>query len=288
MLLASVDYVRPASLAEATEALASNPDARPLAGGQSLINVLKHRLASVDLLVDISRLEELRFIRANGDGSVEVGAGVTYDELDRSTELRATHPKVADVAAGTVDAQVRNRGTLGGNICFNDPASNFPPLVVALGATLHVVGPQGERDVAAEDFFQGHYEVALEPGELLRSVTLPPLGDAGVGYSSIQVGGDSWAIARAASLVRVANGSVEEARLVLGCVGPVPHRLRSVEEALRGEPATPEAVAEATASAGDGLDPPGDVFASAEYRRALAPVVSKRSVIEAIEEGASV
>src|SRR5256885_3835238 len=138
MLLAATDYVRPDSLQEAVELLASSANARPLAGGQGLLNVLKHRAGGVDLLVDISRLEELRSIEGGGDGSATIGAGVTYAELERSDALRASHPVVAEVASVTVDRQVRNRGTFGGNICFADPASNFPPLVVALGATMNI------------------------------------------------------------------------------------------------------------------------------------------------------
>src|SRR4051794_33491191 len=157
MLLAETEYVRPDTLADAVQALASSAGARALAGGQSLLNVLKHRAASVELLVDIGRLEELRGIEPAGDGAVEIGAGVTYAELEGSDALQASHPVVSEVASVTVDRQVRNRGTIGGNICFADPASNFPPLMVALGATLNVVGPDGERAVVAEDFFTGAY-----------------------------------------------------------------------------------------------------------------------------------
>lgn len=286
MQLASVDYTRPSDLAAASAALAANPGARPLAGGQSLINVLKHRMATVDLLVDISRLEELRFIERHGDGSIEIGAGVTYDELDRSAEVRETHPTIAEVAAGTVDVQVRNRGTIGGNICFNDSASNFPPLMVALGATINITGPDGTREVPAESFFVGPYRVDLGSGELLRSVTVPAIAPgSGVGYQSIQVGGDSWAMSRAAALVTVDDGAIADARLVLGCVAPVPVRLTQIEDVLRGGSTSAETVAEATASAGEGLEPPSDPHASAEYRRAMAPVVAKRAVLEAIEEG---
>src|SRR5436190_9051089 len=164
MLLAATDYVRPDSLQEAVELLASSANARPLAGGQSLLNVLKHRAASVDLLVDISRLEELRSVEGGGDGSATIGAGVTYAELEGSDALKASHPVVSEVASVTVDRQVRNRGTIGGNICFADPASNFPPLMVALGATLNVIGPDGDRAVAAEEFFTGAYRTALAQG----------------------------------------------------------------------------------------------------------------------------
>lgn len=280
MLLRSVDYLRPQSIDEAVQALAGQDGARVLAGGQTLINVLKHRVSTVDLLVDVSRLSDLRFIQVHADGSVELGAATTYDELDRSGELRRTQPKVSQVAAGTVDQQVRCRGTVGGNTCFNDPASNFPPLWVALGATLNVVGPDGTRAVPADEFFLGHYRVALRPGELLRSISLPALDGAGVGYSTLQLAKDSWALARAAAYVR-GNGTIEDVRVVLGCVGPRPVRATAMEERLRGRPADREVVREACAAAAEGLQPASDAHASGEYRRDMACVMAGRAVNEA-------
>ena len=187
MLLAPVDYYRPDSLAESLEALSDRDVvARPLAGGQSLISLLKLRALSVDLLVDISRLDELRFVEAGDEGSVEIGAGVTYDEVARSETLRRHHPKLCHVASFTVDAQVRNRGTFGGNLCHNDPINDFPPLAVALDATFHLASRDGQRDLGAEEFFTGYFATAVEPHELLHSVTLAPLGDCyRVGYCDV-------------------------------------------------------------------------------------------------------
>lgn len=286
MLLRSVEYVRPGSVEEAVQALAGADGARVLAGGQSLINVLKHRVAQVDLLVDVSRLDELRFVDVDADGSVELGAATTYDELDRSAELRAVHPKIAEVAAGTVDQQVRCRGTVGGNTCFNDPASNFPPLWLALGATLNVAGPDGPRSVPAEAFFLGHYRVALRPGELLRSISIPARGGAGVGYATLQLAKDSWALARAVAWVR-SNGTIEDVRIVLGCVGPVPVRATAMEERLRGSAADPEAVRAAAGAAAEGIDPPSDAHAGGDYRRDMACVMAGRAVNEAMAGGAA-
>ena len=284
MLLRSVEYFRPASLAEAVQALQDDDGARVLAGGQSLLNVLKHRAAAVDLLVDISRLEELRTITVRPDGGAEIGAAATYDEIDRHAELRAAQPTVSLVANGLVDQQVRCRGTIGGNACYNDPGSNYPPLLVALGATMRVSGPGGDRDVPAEDFFRSSYQVALERGELLRSVVLPPLGDAGVGYSSLQIARDGWAVARAAAHVR-ANGTIQDVRIVLGCVAGRPVRATGVEERLRGAEPTPEAVKAAAESAAEGIDPPSDSHASAAYRRDMTRVVVRRAVLEAMGPG---
>lgn len=279
MLLAPVDYYRPDTLAEAVEALGSTEGARPLAGGQSLISILKLRATTVELLVDISRLAELRSIEVGDDGSVRIGASVTYDELAMSPDLHHSYAKLSQVAAHTVDAQVRNRGTFGGNLCHNDPINNFPPLAVALDATMHATGPDGDRDIAAADFFTGYFTNALAPGEILTSVTLPGLNGRKIGYQDIEIG---EAAARAVAVVATANGTIEAAQLAIGCL-PVPVRVPGVEAALAGAPSNAEAVAEATATAGDDIEPLSDADASADYRRAMAPVVAKRAVMEAIE-----
>jgi aerobic carbon-monoxide dehydrogenase medium subunit len=286
MLLESVEYTRPGSVDEALEALRSTEDAAPLAGGQSLVNVLKNRVASVELLVDISRLEELRRIEVGGDGGLEIGACVTYDELDRSLEVRRGHELLADVAGHIEDQQIRNRGTIGGNCCLGDPTNNLPPLLMALGATMNVQGASGVRQVPADDFFFGYFSTAVEDGELLRSISVPALGDAGAGYNSLAVGGDSKAIARAAALVR-GNGTIEEARVVLAVVGPRPLRHTGMEERLRGRPATVESVDEASAAVGDGddLEPVSDAHGTADYRHKMARVVAKRAAHEAIARG---
>ena len=285
MLLREVAYCRPVNVEDALAVLREHPGARPLAGGQTLINVLKLRAASVDALVDISELEELRFIRRSSDGGLEIGACVTYDELEHSEEVGEAVPILAEVATHTVDQQVRNRGTIGGNCCFNDPASNFPPLLVALGATMGVASGDGGREIPAEEFFIGHFHTAVDRGELLRSVSIPPLDrHTGVGYSSLLLGPDSWAIARAAAWVR-ADASVEEARVVLGCVAPRPLRLRALEERLRGAPANAP-VEPPSAAELEGVDPVGDMHGSPEYRRELAAVMAVRAVQEAIDRRA--
>ncbi len=283
MILAPVEYCRPDTIDEAIEALNSSPDARALAGGQSLINVLKMRAAAVDLLVDITRLEELKGIVRHDDGSLEIGAGVTYAELAESDVLAGDPRAIAQVAADTVDPQVRHRGTIGGNVCHADPINNFPPLMVALGATMHVVGPDGAaRDVAAEEFFTGFFTTAVEEGELLKSITIPALSDgASVGYVDLEIG---EAAARAVAVVRTEDDQIAEARLVIGCL-PIPTRRPEVEQALVGTPVTEEAVAEATAGAAEGVEPLSDADATAEYRKAVIPVVAKRAVLAAAKGG---
>ncbi|MGH2875138.1 MAG: FAD binding domain-containing protein, partial [Solirubrobacteraceae bacterium] len=253
----------------------------------SLVNVLKHRVADVDLLVDISRLEDLRRIDSAADGSLTIGACVTYDEIANSATVAAGHPLLAQVAGHIEDQQIRNRGTIGGNCCLSDPTNNLPPLLVALDATMHIQSASGSRDVAAESFFEGYFATAVGDGELLRSIMIPALpADAGTGYSTVAVGADSKAIARASVLVR-ANGTISEARVVLACVSPAPLRHGATEQSLRGSPATVEAVQQAVAAIGDDLEPIGDVHGSAEYRRAMARVVASRAICEAISKGGS-
>ena len=287
MLLESVAYARPESVAEALDALAGTDGAAPLAGGQSLVNVLKHRVASIELLVDISRLAELRGIERGGDGSLEIGACVTYDELDHSAEVRAAQPLLAEVAGHIEDQQIRCRGTIGGNCCLSDPTNNLPPLLVALDATMVIESSSGSREVPAGEFFHGYFATAVGEGELLRAIRVPPLaGDAGAGYSTVAVGADSKAIARAAAVVR-GNGRIEDARVVLACVSPTPTRHAGMEGALRGGEATPEALRAAAQQIGDDLDPIGDSHGSAEYRREMARVVARRAVAQALAKGGS-
>jgi carbon-monoxide dehydrogenase medium subunit len=281
-----VAYARPDNVTEALELLASTDGAAPLAGGQSLVNVLKHRVASVGLLVDISRLEDLRRIETR-DGALEIGACVTYDELDHSDDVRAAQPLLAQVAGHIEDQQIRDRGTIGGNCCLSDPTNNLPPLLVALNATMTIASRQGEREVAAEDFFKGYFMTAVEEGELLTRIKIPARDqDAGAGYSTVAVGADSKAIARAAALVK-SNGKIEDARVVLACVSPIPTRHTGMEEALRGAEATADAARAAADKIGEDLEPLGDAHGSAEYRRAMARVVARRAVCEAIVKGGS-
>jgi len=285
MLLEKVAYARPDTVAGALQALASSDGAAPLAGGQSLVNVLKHRVASLDLLVDISRLDELRGVSSGADGSLEIGACVTYDEMDHSEQVRSAQPLLADVAGHIEDQQIRDRGTIGGNCCLSDPTNNLPPLLVALGATMVVQSAAGQRDVAAEDFFHGYFSTAVGEGELLRCVRIPPLSaGSGAGYSTIAVGADSKAIARAAAVVR-GNGTIDDARVVLACVAPIPTRHAGMESALRGASMSAESARTAAHEIGAETQPFGDAHGSADYRREMARVVAERAVMQAIADG---
>src|SRR6266478_3016382 len=173
MLLREVEYDRPASVQEALRLLGANDGARALAGGQTLINVMKARAASPDVLVDLADIDELRGIELGADGTLELGAMTTYTDIIDSAEARA-RPILGEVCAQIADVQVRNRGTIGGNICANDPTNHLPPLMVALGAKMTIAGAGGERIVDADDFFLGVYMTAVEPGEVLTKIAIPP------------------------------------------------------------------------------------------------------------------
>ncbi len=284
MLLAPVDYYRPQSLDDAASALGDTSGARVLAGGQSLISLLKLRATQVDLLVDISRLEELRYIDVSDNGSVRIGAGMTYDELEHSDDLQTAQPIISRVAARTVDQQIRNRGTIGGNICHNDPINNFPVLTVALGAVMHVTGSEGDRDVPAEDFYTGFFSTAVGQDEILHGITFPALEEGySVGWNEVEIG---EAAARAVALVRTENGTISDARLALGCL-PVPTLRPEAAAALAGVSAEAESIAGATADVAEGIEFfPDDPDGTSDYRRSLAPVVAKRAVLDAIGGGA--
>ena len=266
MLLREVEYARPASVEDALRLLAEHEGARALAGGQTLINVMKARAASPDVLVDLNVLDDLRGIDLAADGTVTLGAMVTYTEIVESAETRA-RPILGEVCNQIADVQVRNRGTIGGNLCSNDPTNHLPPLMVALGATMTIAGAAGEREVPADEFFLGVYMTAVGPGELLTRISIPP--GRSDGFASVPIGRDGTCIVNAAASLD--GGS---ARVAIGCVDAVPIPLT---------PASPEPDAVRDAVRGARLDPPSDVHASADYRRHLAEVLAVRAVQQARE-----
>jgi aerobic carbon-monoxide dehydrogenase medium subunit len=267
MLLSEVGYARPATLQHALGVLAEYPGARALAGGQTLLNVMKARAAAPDVLVDLSMIPELKGITLGADGTLELGAMTTYAEVMASAEARA-RPILGEVCAQIADTQVRNRGTIGGNVCSSDPTNHLPPLLVALGATFTVAGQDGEREVPAPDFFLGVYMTAAGPGELLTKITVP--AGRSDGFASVPIGVDGTCIVSAAASL---NGGV---RVALGCVAATPVL---VEAPSADGGAVRAAVREV------GLEPPSDVHASADYRRHLAEIVAARAVEQAGEGG---
>jgi aerobic carbon-monoxide dehydrogenase medium subunit len=265
VLLREVEYARPASVDEAIRLLADNENARPLAGGQTLINVMKQRAASPDLLVDLADLEELTPIAAGDDGGLEIGAMATLSDLVSSAEIDERRPILADVASRIADVQVRNRGTTGGNVCSNDPTNHLPPLMASTGAEMTIAGANGTRTVTADEFFLGVYMTAVGPGELLTKIRIPPAGGSGDGFYSVTVGNEGTGIVNVAATV---NG---EARIAIGCVAAVPVLVTARPD--------DDSVREAVRAAN--LDPPSDVHGSTEYRKHLAEVLAVRAVRQA-------
>ena len=278
MLLREVSYARPATVEEAVSLLGEHDGARALAGGQTLVNVMKQRAASPDVLVDLADLDELRAISVSGT-TLEIGAMATLASIMRSSEVEVSRPILAEVAATVADVQVRNRGTLGGNICVNDPTNHFPPLLVALGASMTIVSAGGERTVSAEEFFVGVFETLVGVGDLLTRISVPAAGKGtGDGMDGVTLGAHGTYVANAAT--SVADGSW---RIALGCVAAVPQRATGVEEALSGADVDEAAARAAVEGLGATLDPPSDVHASAEYRRSLAETSAVRAILQAAE-----
>jgi len=279
MLLREVSYARPSTVEEAVSLLTEHDGARALAGGQTLVNVMKQRAASPDVLVDLADLDELRAISVSGT-TLEIGAMATLASITRSSEVEVSRPILAATAATVADVQVRNRGTLGGNICVNDPTNHFPPLLVALGASMTIRSASGERVVTAEEFFVGVFETAVGEGDLLTRISIPAAGKGtGDGMAGVTLGAHGTYVANAAA--SVVDGTW---RIALGCVGAVPHRATAVESALDGTDVDEAAVRSAVEGLGDTLDPPADVHASAEYRRSLAETSTVRAVLQAAEK----
>jgi len=264
MLLRDVEYARPASVEDAVRLLSEFDGARALAGGQTLINVMKARAASPDVLVDLNDLDDLKGIELGSDGTLEIGAMATYTDVMTSAEARA-RPILGEVCAQIADVQVRNRGTIGGNVCSNDPTNHLPPLLVAVGATMTIVGAGEERSVPADEFFLGVYMTAAGPGELLTKITVPP--GKSDGFASVTIGKEGTCIVNAAA--SLSDGSP---RVAIGCVDAVPVLL---------QPSSSEASAVREAVRGASLMPPSDVHASADYRRHLAEVLAARAVTQA-------
>ena len=276
MLLREVSYARPETVEEAIALLSEHEGARALAGGQTIVNVMKARAAAPEVLVDLAALDELRTIGFSSDGLLEIGAMVTYTQLEASSEVEVARPILAEVVSTIADVQVRNRGTVGGNVCVADPTNHLPPLLVALDATFTIRGAGGERTVSADEFFVGVYMTAVGEGELLTKVSVPASKGAGDGFAGLTIG-------RHGTYVVDAAASVGESglRIALGCVAAVPVRATAMEERLASGDLSEEAVRAAADGLGASLDPPSDVHGSADYRRRLAEVSAVRAVLQA-------
>lgn len=277
MYSADFDYHRARSIGDAQRLLADHPGAKLLAGGHSLIPLMKLRLAAPAALIDIGRIAELRGITVDGT-SLRVGALTTHGEIARSDDVRRGAAALAEAAASVGDPAVRNRGTIGGNVAHADPASDLPIVLVALGAQLVVIGPQGERTVEADQFFLGIMTTALGDDEILAAVRVPiaSQGQASA-YVKFSHPASRYAVIGAAAVATVADGQCQAVRVAVGGLTPYAQRAPSVENAMAGQTLTDETIAAAAARVSEDLtDVDGDLFASGEYRRAVAPVYVER------------
>jgi aerobic carbon-monoxide dehydrogenase medium subunit len=277
MIPAQFDYVAPASLDEALEALrGGGEDAKVLAGGHSLLPLMKLRLAAPSLLVDLRRVPGLAGIQRE-NGTVRIGA------MTRHVDVVGGDLGLVSTAASTIaDPQVRNRGTIGGSLAHGDPASDMPAVLLAYEGSVTVRGDQGQREVAAADLFQDFLTTAVGDGEILTEVRMPALEGHGFGYRKFNRRQEDWAMVAVCALVkRGADGSCEDVRVGLTHMSSTPLRATAVEQALRGKPLTAESIAAAAEQAAEGTDPPADLNASADYKRHLARVLTRRALEDA-------
>jgi carbon-monoxide dehydrogenase medium subunit len=283
MYSSNFDYYRARSLADAHALMAAHPGAKVLAGGHSLLPLLKLRLAAPLAVVDIGRVPELRGITRQGD-QIDIGALTTHAELASSADLRAAAPALSEAAAMIGDPAVRNRGTIGGNVAHADPASDLPTVLVALNARVIVAGPNGQRSVPAEEFFTGIMMTALEDNEILTAVQVPvSVRGQGSAYQKFSHPASRYAVIGAAALVSMKDGKCAAARVAIGGLLPSARRVTAVEGALTGKALSDATIADAANRVGSDLgnDVSGDLFASAEYRSAMAPVYVKRAIAAA-------
>ena len=283
MYSADFDYHRARSLADAQRLLAAHPGAKLLAGGHSLIPLMKLRLATPPAVIDIGRIQELRGISRSGD-TIRIGALTTHAELAASADLQKSAAALAEAAALVGDPAVRSRGTIGGNIAHADPASDLPTALVALDAHITAIGPKGTRTISAEDFFTGIMSTALAEDEVVSEivVTASTRGQ-GSAYVKFAHPASRYAVIGAAAFVSMEKDRCRAARVAVGGLLPHATRAKAVETALVGKPGTAAtieaAAAQLHADLGDQVS--GDIFASAEYRAAVSPVYVKRAVAAA-------
>jgi carbon-monoxide dehydrogenase medium subunit len=277
---APFEYHAPATAAEAVTLLAELGDeAKVLAGGQSLIPLLRLRLAYPEVVVDVGRVAEMRGVRDDGDHIV-IGAMTTHYDVIRNDLVNAHCGLVVQATKTVADPAVRHRGTFGGALSHADPAGDLPAVVLALDAEFVVAGSGGRRTVAASDFFVDYLQTALSPDEVLVEVRLPKLGDGwGFHYEKFQRVVQAWAIVGVAAAVHRSNGSITEARIGLTNMGSTPLRATATEQALAG--ADLSAIADAAGHAADGTTPSSDLNAAADYRQHLARVLTRRAVAAA-------
>lgn len=281
MIPTAFDYQRASSLDDALSKLAAaGGEGKLLAGGHSLVPLMKLRMSEPKVLIDIARIPGLSGVREK-DGRIEIGAGTTHADVASSSLLREKCPMVANAAAEIGDPQVRNRGTLGGSLAHADPAADYPAAMLAVDAEIHVKGPKGWRVVKASDFFRDLFTVDLAPDELIAGVQFVPVKTAA--YAKLHQRASHFAIVGVAAALELAQGTIRSARV--GLTGASTHavRLSNVERALAGKPATARTIEEAAREAGAGIEAVNaDIHASEEYRRAMIPVFTRRALAAAL------
>ena len=281
MIPAQFEYVAPTTVEEAVAALVEGgEDAKVLAGGQSLLPVLRMRLNVPSVLVDLGRVESLRGVRDDGDAIV-IGAMTTHSDVYHDPLVREHATVLREAIEQLADPQVRHRGTFGGALAHADPAGDLGAPVLALGASFTITGTGGSRTVEADDFFEDLFTTAVAEGELLTEVRIPKYTGWGGHYEKFVRVAHQWPIVAVAAAVKTEGGTISEARVGLTNMGSTPLRARAVEAALAGAPATDEAVRAAAASAAEGTNPPSDLNGDADYRRHLATVLTRRAVLAA-------
>src|SRR5689334_7794018 len=280
MFPAKFAYAAPASLQEAI-GLLDDPEAKILAGGHSLLPLMKLRLAQPKLLIDIGRIPGLAYVRRE-DGVLAIGAMTTYREIEQSSDVHSAAPVLADAAHEVGDPQVRAKGTLAGALAHADPAGDLPAVALALGGAVRAVGASGERDVDLDSFFVDMLTTALQEKEIIREVRLnvQPSG-AGAAYQKFDQPASHYALTGVCAVVTVSSGNIASARIGVTGVGPKAYRPTAVEQALTGKPVDEEAIKAAVQTVADGIDVQGDIHASPEYRAHLARVLTRRAVLEA-------
>jgi carbon-monoxide dehydrogenase medium subunit len=277
MIPAEFEYEAPDTLEEAIRMLSEGgEDAKLLAGGHSLIPLMKLRLATPTLLVDLRKVPGIHGIQRE-NGSWRIGAMTPHSDLEHSADLGV----VARVAGTIADPQVRNRGTIGGSLAHGDPASDLPAVLLITEGTVTLQGADSQRTLAAADLFQDYLETAIEAGEVLTEIRIPALDGWGFGYEKFNRRSEDWAMVAVGVVVKQTGDICEDVRVGLTNMGAVPLRAQGVEEALRGQPLNAESIAKAAEQAAEGTDPPADLNASSEYKRHLARVLTRRALEEA-------
>jgi carbon-monoxide dehydrogenase medium subunit len=285
MIPAEFEYHSPKNLDEALRLLARHGDeAKVLAGGHSLLPLMKLRLASPRFIVDLGRIRNMNYVR-EADGRIAIGALTTHAEIAASDLLRRKCPVLAETAAEIGDVQVRNRGTLGGSLAHADPAADYPATILALDAEIRAVSSGGERILAARDFFVEMLSTQLRPGELLTEVRIAPLDKrTGAAYVKLRQPASGYAVVGVAAVVTL-NGAGKAESVAVGVTGVAPkaYRAEAVEKALKGKQLTPQLIESAARRAAAGADALSDIHASAEYRREIAAVIARRALVRAFD-----